>query len=174
MQQAVQAYGNVAKQTSTPRELEASLLLKAAAHFQAISEGWERGNRRPELQDDTPVQPMKLWTIFLTSVTSSRSQLPTEIRQNVANLGLFVLNQTIAVTSDPKPEGLGSLININRQIAAGLLGRALTVPRAARRTEIATNGSAETPSPSARVLMAAEVYKIALPAETKDNSQGWS
>ena len=92
MQRAAQAYGNVAKQTSTPRELEASLLLKAAAHFQAISEGWERGKA--------------------------------EIRQNVANLGLFVLNQTVAVTSDPKPEGLGSLININREIAAGLLGRA--------------------------------------------------
>lgn len=121
MQRAAQAYGNVAKQTSTPRELEASLLLKAAAHFQAISEGWERG--KAELQDALLFN-RKLWTIFLTSVTSEESQLPTEIRQNVANLGLFVLNQTVAVTSDPNPEGLGSLININREIAAGLLGRA--------------------------------------------------
>jgi flagellar protein FlaF len=121
MQRAAQAYGNVAKQTSTPRELEANLLLKAAAHFQAISDGWDRG--RTELQDALLFN-RKLWTIFLTSVTSEESPLPVEVRQNVANLGLFVLNQTIAITSDPKPERLGSLININRQIAAGLLGRA--------------------------------------------------
>jgi flagellar protein FlaF len=57
-------------------------------------------------------------------VTSEESPLPIEVRQNVANLGLFVLNQTIAMTGDPQPERLGSLININRQIAAGLLGRA--------------------------------------------------
>jgi flagellar protein FlaF len=121
MQHAAQAYGNVAKQTSTPRELEANLLLKAAAHFQSIRDGWDRGTT--EL-NDALLFNRKLWTIFLTSVTSEESQLPVEIRQNVANLGLFVLNQTIAMTSDPQPDRLGSLININREIAAGLLGRA--------------------------------------------------
>jgi len=41
----------------------------------------------------------------------------------VANLGLFVMNQTLALTAEPKPEKLGTLININRELAAGLLGR---------------------------------------------------
>jgi flagellar protein FlaF len=50
--------------------------------------------------------------------------LPAPIRQNVANLGLFVFNHTLAIQADPKPESLGSLININRELAAGLLGRA--------------------------------------------------
>jgi len=121
MQRAAQAYGKVAKQTSAPRELEANLLLKAAAQFQAISETWEHG--KAEL-NDALLFNRKLWTIFLTSVTSDESQLPIEVRQNVANLGLFVLNQTLAVTGDPQPERLGPLININRQIAAGLLARA--------------------------------------------------
>jgi flagellar protein FlaF len=121
MQHAVQAYGNVAKQTSSPRELEANLLLKAAAHFQAIHDGWDRN--KIEL-NEALLFNRKLWTIFLTSVTSEESELPVQIRQNVANLGLFVLNQTLAITSDPQPDRLGSLININREIAAGLLGRA--------------------------------------------------
>ena len=121
MQRAAQAYGNVSKQTSAPRELEANLLLKAAAQFQAITEKWDDG--KAEL-NDALLFNRKLWTIFLTSVTSEENSLPIEVRQNVANLGLFVLNQTLAMTGDPQPERLGSLININRQIAAGLLGRA--------------------------------------------------
>ena len=40
----------------------------------------------------------------------------------MANLGLFVMNHTVAVMSDPRPEHLGSLITINREVAAGLLG----------------------------------------------------
>jgi flagellar protein FlaF len=34
------------------------------------------------------------------------------------------MNQTVAVMNDPQPQLLGSLISINREIAAGLLGRA--------------------------------------------------
>jgi flagellar protein FlaF len=46
--------------------------------------------------------------------------LPPELRQNVANLGLFVMNQTMNILADPKPGRLGALININRELAAGL------------------------------------------------------
>jgi flagellar protein FlaF len=41
MQSAAQAYGKVAKETSSSRELEASLLLKAAARLHAVREGWD-------------------------------------------------------------------------------------------------------------------------------------
>jgi flagellar protein FlaF len=57
-------------------------------------------------------------------VTSPEHALPAQIRQNVANLGLFVMNQTVAMLKDPEREQLRSLININRELAAGLLGRA--------------------------------------------------
>jgi len=63
----------------------------------------------------------KLWTIFLESVTRQDSPLPREIRQNVANLGIFVMNETMRIQSAPAPEKLEVLININRQIALGLL-----------------------------------------------------
>ena len=45
MQHAAQAYGKVANQTSSPRELEADLLLKAAARLQAVSDGWDADTR---------------------------------------------------------------------------------------------------------------------------------
>jgi len=120
MQNAALAYGTVAKQIANPRELEADLLLKAAARLQAIRDAWDRG--RPDL-DEALLYNRKLWSIFLTSVTSSEHPLPVAIRQNIANLGLFVMNQTVSMMTNPRREQLESLISINRELAAGLLGR---------------------------------------------------
>jgi flagellar protein FlaF len=121
MQNAARAYGAVARQIANPRELEADLLLKAASQLQAIYDGWDRK------QSDLDVAlryNRKLWSIFLSSVSSPEHALPVAIRQNVANLGLFVMHQTVSMLTNPKREHLGSLISINRELAAGLLGRA--------------------------------------------------
>ena len=120
MLHAARTYGKVATQVANQRELEADLLLKAASRLKAIQDSWDQS--KPDL-DDALLYNRKLWTIFLTSVTEDGNPLPREIRQNIANLGLFVMNQTLSVQSDPRPEKLGSLININREIASGLRGR---------------------------------------------------
>jgi flagellar protein FlaF len=121
MQHAAQTYDAVAKQTANPRELEADLLLNAAARLQAIRDGWHDKSR--ELPAALNYN-RKLWSIFVTSATSAENPLPPGVRQNVANLGLFVFNHTLAIMANPRPESLGSLISINRELAAGLLGRA--------------------------------------------------
>ena len=122
MHSAAQAYGKVAKETAGPRDLEASLLLRAAARLQAVREGWERGSAAD--LDEALVFNRKLWSVFMTSVTRDDHPLPRDVRQNIANLGIFVMNHTVALTADRKPERLGSLISINREIAAGLMARA--------------------------------------------------
>ena len=121
MRQATRAYGAIANKTASPRELEADLLLNAAARLQAIRDGWD--DKSPEL-DAALLFNRKLWSVFVTSATSAENPLPISLRQNVANLGIFVFKQTLAVLADPKPENLGSLISINRELAAGLLARA--------------------------------------------------
>ena len=83
-------------------------------------DSWDRN--RSDL-DGALLYNRKLWTIFASSVAEAGHPLPREIRQNVANLGLFVMNHTVSVMTDPRPEKLGSLIRINRELAAGLLGR---------------------------------------------------
>ena len=120
MRQEAQTYGKVAKQIASPRELEANLLLGAASRLQAIGDSWD--HKRHDL-DDALLYNRKLWTLFLTAVTRDDSPLPNEIRQNVTNLGLFVFKQTVSLMADPRPQQLISLININRELAAGLLGR---------------------------------------------------
>src|SRR5262249_382049 len=110
MQSAAQAYKDVARQTSNPRELEANLLLQAAAGLQTIHDGWDQHRAR---LDEVLLYNRKLWSVFLSEVTDAGNPLPREVRQNVANLGLFVMNHTVSVLSDPQPEKLGSLISIN-------------------------------------------------------------
>ncbi|HEX2215380.1 MAG TPA: flagellar biosynthesis regulator FlaF [Xanthobacteraceae bacterium] len=110
----------MAKVTASPRELEASLLLRAAARLQTAHDSEEA--KQAEM-DSALLFNRKLWSIFVTSVTRSDNPLPEPIRQNVANIGLFVLKQSVSIRND-EPERLRSLISINREIAAGLLGRA--------------------------------------------------
>jgi flagellar protein FlaF len=104
---------------ATPREFEANLLLTAAAHLRAAQTREVRG----ELEDAL-AHNRELWAIFLASTANADNPLPVEIRQNVATLGLFVIRQTLAILSDPRPERLNSLISINCELAAGLCGRA--------------------------------------------------
>jgi flagellar biosynthesis activator protein FlaF len=120
MRTASDAYRSVAKEIASPRDLEANLLLKAAAKLQAVSDGWERDNSG---LIEALTYNRKLWTFFLGSVTSPENQLPVEIRQNIASLGVFIMNQTMSVTAEPRREALAALIRINRELAAGLRGQ---------------------------------------------------
>jgi len=121
MTQAAQAYGNVARQVATPREMEADKLLFAAQQLAAIRDSWDE--RKTEVSAAL-LNNRKLWSVLVTSVTRPENPLPAGLRQNVVNIGVFVLKQTVSVLADPRPEKLGALININREIAAGLLARA--------------------------------------------------
>lgn len=121
MQNAANAYAKVSNQTANPRELEANLLLKAASRLQAVKDGWDSNKSN---LDEALLYNRKLWTIFLSSVANADNPLPRETRQNVANLGLFVMNHTISASADRRPEQLTSLITINRELAAGLMARA--------------------------------------------------
>lgn len=116
-QQAALAYQQTAKKTASPRELEASLLSKSAAQLQRIRDDWD--NKKPEL-DGALTYNRKLWTVFMTSVTSDENPLPTLIKQNVANLGIFVMNHTMSTLANPEARKLDVLININKELAAGL------------------------------------------------------
>jgi flagellar protein FlaF len=117
MQQAANAYAKTAQTTLSSRDLEAHVLMKSAARLQAIRDEWDL--RQGEL-DGALTHNRKLWTVLLTAVTSDDNPLPAPIRQNVANLGIFIMNHTIGVMTAPAPEKLNVLVTINRELAAGL------------------------------------------------------
>jgi flagellar protein FlaF len=100
------------------------LLLQAAARLQAVQETWGNDGAAGGKLNDALLYNRKLWLVFVGDMADSSHPMPRELRQNFLNIGLFVMNHTVAMMSNPQPERLGSLININREIAAGLLGRA--------------------------------------------------
>jgi flagellar protein FlaF len=119
MQHASKAYAATAKETASPRELEAHLLLKAAAKLQAVHDKWDE---EPGDLDVAVRYNRRLWTVFIDAVLADDSALPIPVRQNLANLGLFVMGETYSLMTNPLPRNLVSLININREVAAGLRG----------------------------------------------------
>ncbi len=121
MQHASKAYANTAKETATPRELEASLLLKAAAKLQAVHDSWRD---QPKGLNEALLYNRRLWSVFIDAVASDDNKLPLAVRQNLASLGAFVMGETFSMMTKPRPEHLTSIININRGIAAGLRGKA--------------------------------------------------
>jgi len=108
----------VGKQTVSPRELEANLLSKSASNLQRIRDNWD-GATRNDLTAALRFN-RRLWTVFMTSVTDPASTLPQDVRENVANLGIFIAKHMLALQLEPAARKLDVLININRQLAAGL------------------------------------------------------
>jgi len=122
MNYASKAYAKIAKETALPRELEASLLLKAAAKLQEVQETWT--DRTPAGLEAALIYNRKLWTVLLDAVLRDDNKLPAPVRQNLTKLGAFVMGETFALMTKPKPGHVKSLIKINRGIAAGLSGKA--------------------------------------------------
>jgi flagellar protein FlbT len=118
---AAQTYAKVAKETASPRELEASLLLKAAARLQAAQDAWPQksGEFREAL-----LYNRRLWTVFLDAVLREDNQLPKPVRNNIKDLGLFVMNETFAAMTKPTLNQIKAMIKVNRGIAAGLRSKA--------------------------------------------------
>ena len=121
MSHAAQAYARTSQTTAAPREIEAQALLKAARQLQEIQTNWTGPDRNLH---KALMFNRRLWSIFMTEAEANENPHPLEVRQNIANIGLFVLTQTIEMQLDPDPAKLKSLIDINCNIAAGLAGRA--------------------------------------------------
>lgn len=116
-QQGALAYQQIAQKTANPRDLEANLLARSASSLQRVRDNWT--DSQDELAK-TLMHNRKLWSILVQAVMREENPLPGPIKQNIANLGLFVMKQTLAALSRPEPGKLDSLITINREIAAGL------------------------------------------------------
>ena len=121
MSSAAQAYARTAQRTASPREIEAQALLKAAKQLQDIVTNWDEKGAIG-LQEALLFN-RKLWSIFVTEAMRDDSPQSIEIRQSIANIGVFVLSQSSALQIKPEVERLQALIDINRNIAAGLSGR---------------------------------------------------
>ena len=121
MSQAAQAYSRTSQATAHPREIEAQALLMAARKLQDVQTNWAGPDKD---MHKALLFNRRLWTIFLSAAETNDNPQPLEVRQNIANIGFFVMQRTIEMQMNPDPSKLKSLIEINCNIAAGLAGKA--------------------------------------------------
>jgi flagellar protein FlaF len=112
----VAAYQQQQKRNLSPREVEAmaftkaALMLEDAKKFVGNIAEYSKALRFNHL----------LWTIIQADLTDPENQLPPEIKANVMSLSIFVDKQTTKALRSTTPTDLDVLININRNLAAGL------------------------------------------------------
>ena len=84
MHHASKAYAKVANETASPRALEASLLLRAAAQLQAVHDNWKDN---PTGLSEALAYNRRLWLVFLDALSSGDTRLPATIRENLVKIG---------------------------------------------------------------------------------------
>lgn len=115
------AYRNVEKATLSQRDMEASVLSKAAMQLQVFKENWTRDDHDAELEAALNYN-QKVWSFFQAELSMDDNPLPDEIKRNLLALSLFVDRRTFETLAYPAPEKLDILISINLNVSAGLRG----------------------------------------------------
>lgn len=122
-QSAAGAYSKNARTTAIdPREIEARALLSSVTKMQDLQSRWD--NVKMEEMDDVLRNNRQIWMIFVDNANSDESKdRPAQLRNNITNLGAYIFKRTLDILADPKKEKLDVLIDINREIAAGLMSK---------------------------------------------------
>lgn len=110
-------YDKARQRGGEPRETEGRALLEAARQMAEAQS--DPGNTKA-MRDAARIN-WRLWTIFQAELSAPDCPMPVEIRQNMLNLCNFVDKRVVDILAKPAPQKLDVLINVNRQIAAGLL-----------------------------------------------------
>lgn len=117
---AANAYSSTAASTD-PRALESRVLLTSAQKLELLAQRLKNNEEVSLIDiDETLVYNRKLWQLFLEDAMNKDHPLPQEIKNNIASLAVYVFKRTQDILIDTKPEKFKVLIDINRNIAAGL------------------------------------------------------
>jgi len=105
-----------------PRITEGWALIEAArAMAEALQSGEPSDLETRRQMREALRRNWRLWTIFQADLSAGRSDAPPEVRRNMMALCQFIDQRTVEALANPLPDILAVLIDINRNIAAGLL-----------------------------------------------------
>ena len=113
------SYGALARKHADKRDVEAQALLKAARKLQDLQSGWD--NRASNAVEETLKYNRQIWVLFYDHAMNDGATTPPPLRTNIINLAGFVFKRSMDILAEPDREKLNILININREIAAGLM-----------------------------------------------------
>ena len=112
-------------QSSSPRMTEAWALVEAARRIAVALEEAEGKDMLDPKVKAALREPLRLnwrlWTIFQAELLREDTDLPEDIRINMLTLCNYVDKHTVKCLAEPTAENIAGLIDINRNIASGLL-----------------------------------------------------
>lgn len=115
--QSSQAYKSSQKLGANARQTESRALLEAARRLAEVPVDGEKNDEyRASLRLN-----WRLWTIIQSDIASDENPLPSEIKANIMSLSIFIDKHTVGALAEPDTRKLGVLIDINRNIASGLM-----------------------------------------------------
>ena len=119
--QQLNAYKNVQRTTESVREIEALVLTKAAVMLTEIQRNWDASDRDAKL-DEALRNNQMIWSIFQGELMKPDNPLPKQLKQDILSLSTFIDKRTFEVMAmtQPAPEKLDIIINLNLNLAAGL------------------------------------------------------
>jgi len=103
------------------REIEATVLTKAAQKLKDCQDNWNAPDINQKLEEALKYN-QRIWSIFQTEMTRDDSPLTGDIKQNLLALSAFIDKRIFETMAYPKADKLTVVININNNIAAGLRG----------------------------------------------------
>ncbi|MDE1153864.1 MAG: flagellar biosynthesis regulator FlaF [Micavibrio sp.] len=125
---AADAYGSMAGSVDQ-RAMEGKILLRAASRLEDTSRRLAAGEKIKSADiADVLEYNQKLWQLFVEDARNPDHPLPSDIKNNIATLALFIFKRTLELRIDPKPEKFQAVIEINRNIAAGLMKQVKPLP----------------------------------------------
>ncbi len=119
----LEAYKTTQKITMTGRELESSVLTKAALKLKHCQNNWDDEDRNTKL-DEALKYNQKIWSLFQSELIKPDNPLPQKLKEDILNLSIFIDGRIFEAMTYPAPEKLQAIININLNLAAGLGGPA--------------------------------------------------
>jgi flagellar biosynthesis activator protein FlaF len=117
------AYREVQKTALTDRQLEAAVLMKAAAMLKRCQTNWDASDRDQHLEKALRYNQL-LWSFFQTALVSPENPLPQNIKEDILRLSLFIDQRIFEILSYPSSEKINIIIDINMNIAEGLRANA--------------------------------------------------
>jgi len=113
-------YQRATKEGMSQRELEASLLTRAGLMLKSCQENWGAPDRDRRLEEAIRFN-QKIWSFFQSELAMPDNPLPKNLREDIISLSLFLDKRLFEVLAYPEPQKLTIAININLNLAAGLM-----------------------------------------------------
>lgn len=96
--------------------------MKSAKFLQDLQNDWDNVNS--DLLEETLRYNRQIWMMFYdTALENPDKDRPNDLRSNIVNLANFVFKRETEIMANPEKNKLDVLININREIAAGLMAK---------------------------------------------------